>query len=142
MAKVKWTVYRGRGTRQKMSDATHAKRVKRLLDVAQGFAKSVGLVVYIDDRNVTFCRETDKFFADTLSVLVSPTDGVLVPDGWEGDDGGYGDGYCDEAPWKAAACAELLAALHLDAESKKHIEYARSVFAGEIAHPAVVYAMR
>ena len=146
MEKVKWRkVTRRKGV--SLTWETEQRRLKKFLPIAEDVADECGVELEVSDGTVSFYLKdgertpTDPWEMSTFGVLVSPSDGDLVPDGWPGDDGADGD-YCAEAPWKAKVIVGLMARLALSKTTAYDFEFARKVYAGEMVHPCVAESIR
>lgn len=143
MKKVKWRKCRvpKAGT---LTWQTRQKRLKQFVEIANDVARECKMGVDVDSESVSFYPLAGDP-ADTtpaLGILVSPSDGDLVPDGIPSDDGGYDGDYCNEAPWKATVLAALMKRLDLSTTTAHDFEFARKVYAGEMVHPSVAESIR
>lgn len=133
MKKAKWTL-----TGKPLPDFERVKATGKLYKL---LSRSPALRPHmnLDHDSVWFSERKDRHY-DTFSVILSPTDGGLLPDGWVDDDGG--EEHCGPAPWKAKVIDGIIDALDLDEESLARLRFARRVFAEEIVHPSIVAEFR
>lgn len=137
MPKQKWRAY------EEISYEDHRQSMRMLHSHCVKIAQALGLAdAEREQVSVAFRKSCDGGLADfsnDFALLISESDGVLIPDGWDNDDDAE---RCMESHWKAAIIEALMERIEFDAASKENLDYARSVFLGEIVHPAVVASIQ